>query len=577
MTVDGVMLHAITAELQKYTGARIDKIYQPAADEIQFSLRCANQTVRLLLSSNPSNCRIHLTKHAKPNPDQAPMFCMLLRKHLTGARIVAIRQPSLDRIVEIALESNDELFGPASFRLVLEIMSRHSNIILVSSDNVILDSIKHVSSAMSSVRIVLPGQPYVNAPSQGKTDPLTVTHDELVQLFAQKGAGPLDKYLSSQFTGISIACAREIILRCFGQENRYDALDDAQSKQLAESVFRFFRDIRENRFHPALLKDGQTVFGFAPLTYISYSSFKHEYMDANDALDEYYHIKETKERYTQKSQALAKSVQARLAKTEKKLVLQMEALQNGSKMETAKLYGELLTANIHTVKRGSRQATVTNYYDGQQIAIPLDPSLSPSANAQRFYKQYAKMRTAQTLAQEQVVLLQSEAEYLECQLLYITQCNEISDLQQIRSELESQGFLKSAPVRKKAPAVVAAPLHFYSSDGYEIWVGKNNTQNDLLTHQAASEDMWMHAKNMPGSHVIIKDKNGISSKAIWEGALLAAYFSKGKTSQNVPVDYCLRKYVKKPGGSKPGMAVYTTNKTAYITPDEAAVESMKRG
>ena len=440
MTVDGVMLYAVVGELQKIVGGKIDKIYQPAPDEIQLSLRCANQNIRLLLSANPSNCRIHTTKHAKPNPDQPPMFCMLLRKYLTNARIVSVKQPSLERIVEIALETYDEFRGNVSFRLILEIMSRHSNLILVNSENMIVDSVKHVNANMSSVRLVLPGEPFTYAPSQDKMDPLSVSIDDLVSLFSQKSAGPLDKFISSQFTGISLQCAREIILRCFGQENKFESLSIEQSKQLAQTTFSFFLDIRENHFHPAFLLNGETPFGFVPLTYISYSILKHEYMDANDALDAYYSIKEMQERFQQKSQALIKSIQARLTKTEKKLALQTEALQSDSKMELAKLYGELLMANMHTVPRGSKQISVINYYDGEQLTIPLDPSISPSANAQRYYKQYAKMRKAQELAKEQVAALQSEVEYLESQLLYISQCGELNELQQIRSELEMQGI-----------------------------------------------------------------------------------------------------------------------------------------
>ncbi len=576
--MDGITLAAARAELAgKIIGAKIEKIYQPEKDELLLLLRGGH---RLLLSANASRGRVQLTRAGRQNPAEPPMFCMLMRKYLTGGKVLSLSQPGFDRILHIAVEAQDELGDLSTFTLIVEIMGKYSNIVLVKEDGVIVDAIRHVTPALSSVRVLMPGVPYEAPPSQGKADPTEADEAAVAQLLSETSA-PLGRAILSLWAGLSPAAAAEIALRAAGTDAiAFDELDEAHRTMAVRRIAAFFAAIREGEFSPTLvLNDYGDPLAFFPYDPSQYApQFKQSYPSVSETMDVFYDLRERTDRIRQKGASLHRILANNIERCQKKLAIQQDILRQSEKMEQYRLFGELLTANAYQLERGAKSASVQNYYDENlaTVTIALDPTLSPSANAQKYYKRYNKAKAAYDMADGQIAQITEELAYLEGQINNLENCTEENELAEIREELIREGYAKAEKGRKRPPKLAKTrPLHYLSSDGTDIFVGKNNVQNDDLTLRFADgDDVWMHTKNIPGSHVIVKSA-APSEQTLREAALLAAWHSKARTSAQVPVDYTPRKYVKKPSGSKPGFVIYSTNRTLYATPDEGAVKALR--
>lgn len=579
MAMDGITLAAVRSELEAaLLGAKIEKIYQPEHDELLLHFRGGQ---RLLLSASPNNCRVQLTRVSRKNPMEPPMFCMLLRKHLTNGRILGIAQPGLDRALHISIQAEDELGETAVFTLIAEIMGKHSNIILIRADGSIIDAIKHVTPAISSVRNVMPSLPYFPPPAQHKQNPLEASADDIANALAS--GGRLDRLILDHFSGISPAFAAEISLRCAGAEDAHiDPTDSRRLMSTVQSAAQFFDDIRNARFSPTLVVDSYgAALSCLPFDSPRFSSeFKRPFASISEALDAFYALRDQNERIKQKSATLQRILSNNIDRCRKKLNIQQDILATADKLEQYRLFGELITANLYRLAKGSALAVVENYYEDElpSVAIPLDIALSPAENAQRYYKKYNKAKAAFDMASEQIAGIRAELDYLEGQLDNLSKCTVENELIEMREELIVEGYIRPDAGRKRAPKIAAtSPMHFLSSEGIDIYVGKNNVQNDTLTLKFASaDDIWLHTKEIPGSHVIIKSTAPVGNQTLLEAATLAAFYSKARSSAQVPVDYTPRKYVKKPSGAKPGMVIYTTNRTAYVTPTEDFVKRIKQ-
>ncbi|MGI6151949.1 MAG: Rqc2 family fibronectin-binding protein [Christensenellales bacterium] len=577
MAMDGLSLAAVCKELnESVLGARIEKIYQPEKDELLLNLRSGR---RLLLSANAAHCRVQLTAVKRSNPAEPPMFCMLMRKHLTNGRIAAVRQAGLDRVLTIDILATDELGEPATYSLIAEIMGKYSNVVLVKEDGTIVDAIRHVTPAISTVRVLMPGVKYEQPPAQNKLNPTELSKEQVFSVLSAS-SGRLDKAILSAFFGLSPAVAAEIAERAAGDPLLpFSALDEPRKALCASRIAAFFENIAKGAFCPTLVVDdfGDPVSFFAYDTHSVAPQNKRSFETMSAALDEYFSLRERTDRIRQKSANLRRLLQNNIERCQKKLAMQQEILQASDKMEQNRLFGELLTANAYRAERGAKEMTAVNYYDPDQreIIIPLDPSLSAAANAQKYFKKYNKQRAAFEMATGQIAQIQEELDYLEGLLANLENCAEEGDLAEIRQELIREGYVRpEKEKRQKAPA--SKPFHYVSQDGIDIFVGKNNLQNDRLTlRDSDPEDIWLHTKNIPGSHVIIRSKNPPPT-TLKEAAMLAAWYSKAKHSAQVPVDYTPRKYVKKPSGSRPGFVIYTTNKTLYVTPEESVVRGIQR-
>jgi len=587
MALDGITIAAIAHELKtKLVGGRIDKIHQPEKDEIVVSARSQGANHKILLTANASNPRIHFTKTFKDNPMQAPLFCMVLRKHLSGARITGVSQPDFERILEIRAESLNELGDLSEKILIIEIMGKHSNIILTDENGMILDSVKRVSADVSSVREVMPGKKYSTPPNRGKRDPLAADEKSFLETLNEVAEGTqIHKAIYEKYSGISPVAACEI---CFRSEiNPSDALSTVDVRN-REKLFGCFKkltdDISGGNFqYEAIYDEKGFLFEFAAINLTQFGGFKKETFDTpSEMLESYYAQRDAKYHILQKSSDLRKSVTTNIERLVKKLDIQQKTLKETENRGKWKLYGELLTANIYAVKKGSENFTTINFYDdNSEITIPLDQRKTPSENAQKYFAKYNKEKRAFDAMLEQTAQTKEELSYLEGVLNAVLAASDEADLDEIRGELSEQGFVKKKRENKKNAGKQnkkSKPMGYVSSDGFEIFVGKSNTQNDELTLRfAAADDIWLHTKEIPGSHVIIKtDGKTPPDSTIAEAAMLAAFFSKAKASSLVPVDYAKRRNVKKPNGARPGMVIYDNYKTAFITPDESKVNGLKK-
>lgn len=590
MPFDGMVVSAIALELRKkIIQGKIDKIYQPETDEINIFIRCFKEKYNLLLSASSSHPRIHLTKADKVNPQQPPMFCMLLRKHLQGGRILDIRQKEFERIIEIDIESYDELGDLRSKRLIIEIMGKHSNIILLDpSTNKILDSIKRISADINRYREILPGKDYIAPPNQGKVNPLTLNFEDFIYAIKAPSFGtPIYKAIYTSIQGISPVGAREICFQAnIDDDKTISNLSDTSLKMLWQS-FNSFISATQDLFYPNIIlsKDDNHVVDFYSAELKMYHSIYtlNTFDSMSDILEEYYIKRDLFHRLKQKSTDLTKFITHTINKLYSKKQKLKEELVQAEKNQKYRIYGELLTANLYLVKKEMSEIEVVNFYDtkASSIIIPLDKTLSPAQNAQRYFKKYTKSKNAQKEKQIQLTETINEIKYFEHLLHNIESADHYTDIDEIRSELIEEGYIKrkkslSSKKNKKNPS--SKPLSFISSDDFQIMVGKNNKQNDQLTLKTASKkDLWFHTKDIPGSHVIILCKNKeVPESTILEAAELAAFHSKGKLSSNVPIDYTFVKNVKKPSGAKPGMVIYENNKTIYITPRPDIVEILKK-
>lgn len=572
MALDTLAVCCLVRELESaLASARIDKIHQPERDEILISFRAYQEHYRLVLSASAAHPRVHFTNTQKENPAAPPMFCMLLRKYLAGGKVAAVTQPHFERIIQFDIESYNELGDLTVKKLIVELMGRHSNIILVSENNQIIDSIKHVDFTVSSVRQILPGLPYASPPAQDRP---AVLSDAAPAPDFSNASMRADKAVLSSVAGISPLTAREIVYEACG---RCDLLCADLSAAQQERIKNLLAQLQTPVFSPCMITDaasGKVLdFSAIPIRQYEDTAAIQNFDSMNTLLDVFYSAKDSADRIRQKSADLVKLLHTNLERLSKKLAIQQSTLKQAENKEQYKIYGDLLTANLYKITDKAKSVTVENYYEpgAPAVCIELDPKLSPSRNAQRYYKRYNKAKTAEIEVAKQMEHTLEEIEYLGSTLALLENCTTESDLNAIRRELTEQGYIKRRTQVKKGKQQQAAskPMHFISSDGFDIYVGKNNTQNDYLTLRFAnSQDLWFHTKKIHGSHTIIKlgtDKN-IPERTIREAAALAAYYSKARDSSQVPVDYTIIKNVHKPNGAKPGMVIYDSYNTLYVTP-----------
>lgn len=584
MAFDGIMLSSIIKELQsKIIGGRIDRIYQPERDEIHIYIRANRQNYILLMSASPNFPRMHLTEHTKANPDVPPMFCMVLRKHLINGRIIDIEQPRFDRICHIKIESIDELGDISIKTLAIEIMGRHSNIILFNNDDKIIDSIKHIPDTVSSIRQVLPGKNYILPPGNKKQNPLLEKGERLKQLLLEVRQDDFSTTIFKNFMGISKLSANEIVYRAL--KNANGKLNfEKQTEMVCKSFIEFFSQVKEQNFVPTILKDEEGEYiDILPFIYEQFPLYLQEHYESpSKVVDIYYLEKDRTDRIKQHSSFLYKLLKKELAHNEQKLRIQREELEKAKDAEKYRLWGELIIANIYKIPEGTSKINLINYYDptGAEEEISLDPNKTPAQNADIYFKRYTKLKNAQKQLSKQIIETENEIKYIESLIENLSNCTEEIEIEEIKEELIEEGYIKKSnrkKTKKKKKDRYSKPYHYLSSDGYDIYVGKNNRQNDYLTQKIAnSNDIWLHVKDIPGSHVIIRTQGKkIPDSTLKEGAILAAYYSKGKNSSNVAVDYCLKRHVKKPSGAKPGMVIYDNYSTLYVTPKKEFIKSLK--
>ena len=567
MPMDGLTLGLIARELNKaLAGGRVSKVVQPERDEIILTIRNEGVNRQLLLSATANCARAHLTEVKKNNPLEPPALCMLMRKHIVGGRVAAIRQILADRILEIEIEHHDELGDPARKKLICEFMGKHSNLIFVDEGGRIIDSARRVNEQISSVREVLPGLRYELPPAHGKINYDKVEADTLYAAMKDMN-GKLHKLIAQTISGMSTQTARELAFRAAGSEDAHS--DEIDLHACCESIARNLQAIPDHIAPAVLLNDDGSPADIVAFEYRSRAHMRSEpYPTISEAADAFYRSRDMSERIQQKSAAIHRTLKKNIERCERKLALQREALLGSQRMEEYRLKGELLTANLHLAQKGMKSVQLPNYYEEGMplLTVELDEKLSPGQNGQKYFKLYQKARNAQTLAAEQIEKTASELDYLEGQMDNLSKCQEESELFELRQELEKYGYVKPNRSRRQMKQLPPSkPLKFTSPSGRVVLVGKNNLQNDKLTFTAQPDEVWLHAKDMPGSHVIIVDANPDENTIAWAARLAAAY-SKGGTSSRVPVDYTLRRYVKKPGGAKPGFVIYTHQRTLFVEP-----------
>lgn len=597
MAFDGVTIAALVKECKDLlTGARIYKIAQPEADELQLTLKTKTGQHYLLLSASASLPLIYLTGRTKQSPMTAPNFCMLLRKHIQNGRIVSITQPGLERIMQIDIEHMNELGDLCRKKLIVEVMGKHSNIIFCSEEDVIIDSIKHISGMVSSVREVLPGKTYFIPKTEDKADPAAFMENSLSEsdrkkqfhdLVFQKPT-PLYKALYSSFTGFSPILAQEL---CFlaGLDPDRSALSYRQESSAArtevsgadfELLYRQFavlmKEVTTGCFSPVIYYDGKSPVEFSALPMKLYrDAVSKSFSSISELLETYYAEKNAQTRIRQRSADLRKIVQTILERTVKKYDLQCRQIKDTEKREKYKLYGELLHTYGYDAEPGAKSLEALNYYTNETIAIPLDPTLTAAENAKKYFEKYGKLkRTYETLS-ELTVQVKEEIDHLESITASLDIAEQESDLVEIKEELIAAGYIRRKGGAKKEK-ITSKPFHYISSDGFHMYVGKNNFQNDELTFKfAVGNDWWFHAKGQPGSHVIVRTEGAELPDATFEeAARLAAHYSKGRGQEKVEIDYTEKKNVKKPGGAKPGFVVYYTNYSMMIDSDISEIRQL---
>lgn len=585
MPLDAICLTAVAEELKKtLTGGKIDKIYQPGRDEIVMAVRGAGENVKLLLSANPSHPRVQFTSISRENPAEPPMFCMLLRKHLTASRILAVTQPHLERVLQFELECLDELGDRVSRTLVLEALGRRSNLILLDGEGRITDCMRRVDADMSARRQVLPGMFYHPPVPVEKRDPLALGPDELrVLMMDADGEKTVDKWLLDTFNGLSPLVCRELAFQAGGDPAaRFLELGGEGRERLSARTAEFIERVRSSDFTPyMLLKDGRPFdFSFQPILQYGMDVELRRMESFSAMLDEFYAARENAERVRQRGQDLIKSVTSARDRTARKLGNQRRELEATRDRERLRELGDIITSSFHVMEKGMAVLRAADFYDSEcrQVEIKLDPLLTPQQNAAKYYKDYNRAKTAEKMLAIQIEKNEVELEYLNSVLENITLAEGEKDLQEIRQELTETGYLRRASkARGREKKVAGKPMEFRSSAGLRISVGKNNSQNDALTTKMAyKSDIWLHTQKIHGSHVILWAEGGeVDAHSLTEAAVLAATFSQAGDSGKVPVDYTSVKFVKKPAGARPGMVVYTTYQTAYVDPDPELAKRLR--
>ncbi len=585
MALDGLFLHCIKRELQEaLQDVRIDKIHQPSREELVIALRSRQGHYKLFLSARANSPRIHFTEESLENPASPPMFCMLLRKRLTGGRLAAIRQDGLERALYLDFDCISELGDPIRLTLAIEIMGRHSNIILVGPDGNVLDAAKRVDWEMSSVRPILPGLPYAPPPlSEGRIDLSKNTPQELLSAIEAGGDHPLSKAILQVSQGLSPLLCREMAHHAAGDmDTPVSALGPIQKGRLMDWAGRIKRiiDTGEGATPYLLTRDGVPMeFSCLPIAQYGLAVLGQEETGFSPLLDRFYREKDAAERMKQRSHDLLKLLVNTSDRIARKLQNQRQELARSEKREEARLYGDLLIAQAYAIEKGATKAELVNYYDPdcKTVTVPLDPALSAPANAQKYYKQYRKAQTAEQVLTDQIAAGEEELVYIDSVFDALSRAESFRELAELRDELAAGGYLKRTGTKQKPPPPLK-PLEFLSDDGFPILVGRNNRQNDLLTTKIAKgSDIWLHTKNIPGSHVIVVCEGQTPpDRTLEQAAILAATHSKAAGSKQVPVEYTPARYVKKPSGAKPGMVIYTTNQTAYVDPDPLLCKRLQK-
>ncbi len=593
MAFDGITIAALTHELSEaLTGGRVNKIAQPEADEILMTVKSITGSFRLLLSADASLPLIYLTEQNKQSPMTAPGFCMLLRKHLQNSKIISISQPGLERVLCMEFEHFDEMGDLCTKKLYIEIMGKHSNIIFCNENDVIIDSIKHVSGLVSSVREVLPGREYFIPKTQEKVDPVLeyfkvfkaqdetakndavqdyVNHIDWIKDIPQ----PIYKAIYSKFTGISPIMAQEVCsLAGLDADLPPSAFNDSELCKLDRAFLGVITKVVNHDFAPEMIYEGKTPLEYSALPLTIYNdAVKSSHSSMSELLETYYAEKEVYTRIRQRSADLRRIVQTALERNVKKYDLQLKQMKDTEKRDKYRIYGELLNTYGYNLNPGDKFLETVNYYDGTTVKIPLDETKTPQENAQKYFEKYNKQKRTYEALSELTISVKEEIDHLETVLASLDIALREDDLIQIKDELIESGYIKKKGQSKKIK-ITSKPFHYLSSDGFDIYVGKNNLQNDELTFKFANGgDWWFHAKKIPGSHVVVKTEGKeLPDRTFEEAARLAAFYSKGRDQEKVEIDYVLRKEVKKPAGSKPGFVVYYTNYSMAIDSDISIIK-----
>ncbi|AGB40884.1 putative RNA-binding protein, snRNP like protein [Halobacteroides halobius DSM 5150] len=582
MALDGVTLAAIKTELQnKLIGGRVDKIYQPKENLLTIRIRQPGENIKLLISANPQNPRIHITEQDFDNPYQPPTFCMLLRKHLQSGRIKEINQPNFERILEIIIQYKNNQGELVDKKLVIELMGRHSNIILTKPDEQILDCIKRVTKKISRYRELLPGKDYNPPPQQGKKNPLTADFNQFKEVLSDNlNKDKMYRIIMNNYRGIGPLIGQEIVHRA-GFNPQQELIKPKEIDNLWSAFNDIFNKIKNEKFNPTLVLDKENNLK-------EYEAFKLKQFDlpqesftsVNQLLDYYFTnriIQKKVNRLTNKMNNIIRDNIENIKKKYSKVRGQLKGAKNADKHQ---LKGELITANIYQLEKGQNKVTLQNYYNNnQEVTIELDPELTPAENAQRYFEKYEKAKKSVKYLRREAKKAKAEFEYLQQVEVNINQSETLAELQEIEKELVQEGYIKEQKQNNNKQNDKLPPLKFASTAGYDILVGRNNRQNDGLTKKIANnQDTWVHVKDLPGSHTIIRNHTGkkIPEETLLEAAQIAAFYSKGRKSSNVPVDYTKVKYVKKAKGAKPGMVYYENQNTLYVTPDKNLVEQLKK-
>ncbi|MSS63071.1 Rqc2 family fibronectin-binding protein [Velocimicrobium porci] len=577
MALDGIVISNLVCELQEtLIGGRINKIAQPEKDELLLTIKNNREQHRLLISAGASLPLIYLTKENKPSPLTAPNFCMLLRKHLNSAKILDISQPEMERIIEFKIEHLNELGDICIKYLIVELMGKHSNIIFCDNKKVIIDSIKHISGLVSSVREVLPGRNYFIAKTQEKENPLTITYERFKDFVLTKPT-TLSKAIYTSLTGISPLIANEICVRAsLDSGNSTSTVNEIEGLHLYKTLTRFMEDISECNFDPIIIYDkrNKEPIEFSSTLLTCYQDFQVEHHDSiSEVLESYYSLKNIVTRIRQKSSDLRRIVSTATERTRKKYDLQCKQLKDTEKREKYKIYGELLTTYGYQAEPGAKSLTCENYYTNQEIRIPLDDTISAMENAKKYFDRYGKLKRTFEALSVQIKETKEEIEHLESISAALDIALEEDDLIEVKKELIQYGYIKKHGVngkKEKKHKNTSKPFHYISSDGFHMYVGKNNYQNEELTFKFANgNDWWFHAKGMAGSHVVVKMEGAkeLPDRTFEEAGMLAGFYSKGRNMDKVEIDYVERKHVKKPNNGKPGFVIYHTNYSLTIKPD----------
>ena len=577
MPLDAITMTALADELrERLVGGKVDKIYQPTRDEVVLHMRAGRENVKLLLSANPSHPRAHLTNITRENPETPPMFCMLLRKHFVGGRILEITQPPLERLLDFRFETLDEFGDRVERRLVLECLGRRSNLIVLDGEGRITGCMRTANTDATAVRPVMPGVFYALPPATGKLDWSGLSEEELRALVlsqAPEGEGQ-DKWAMDTLQGLSPLAARELAFQAGGDR-----------AALADRLAALARRLREGDWEPVILEREGESFDFSCMPVLQYGpSVTLKRQDSlSSLLDDFYAAREARERVKQRGQDFIRSVTQARNRTARKIVNQEQDLARAVNREELRQFGDIITTNLHAMNRGQTVLRAQNYYDPEcaEVDIPLDPLLTPQQNAARYYRDYTKAKKAEEMLAIQLEKNRRELDYLDSVLQMVTLSEGDRDLEEIRQELMDNGYLKQhrrkMTAKGKQKIVRSKPMEFRSTAGLTILVGKNNSQNDRLTlKEADRRDIWLHTQKLHGSHVILRTNGGeADEQSLTEAAMLAAWFSQGRESAQVPVDHTPVKFVKKPAGARPGFVIYNTYSTMYVTPDEETVKKLR--